>query len=552
MSIRFKIIILVLPLLATAAILVGIASYFSAASGINRVTSDFLGFKVFELQKYADSQWQLLIDNNKTDQEAWIQANKGSVEVYARGLIRKPSELIVALGRDGKPGSQTRAVNLGPDEGLQLVAQIKGNQSSIMTVRLEGQDRVGRGFYFAPFDWYYFVSDLSAAFYGDINQIAVRTLIISVLTLALASILLFIFSQRLTQPLRKIVDSMKEIISSADLSKQVEVEYNDETGVLAHTFNIMTNELDKAWKQIKNYALQAVLAQKKEARIRNIFQRYVPQEVINQVETNPEEMLVGRDVDVSTLFSDIRGFTTISEKMHPHDLVQSLNQYFSFMVDLIVNRKGIVDKYIGDAIMAFFGAPVAHDDDALQSVLAGIEMTQQVEVFNRQQIAKGKPPFYIGVGINYGKVTVGNIGTEKKMDYTVIGDNVNLASRLEGLTKEYHQTLLITESLKERVETFVPTRFIDTVAVKGKSLGVRIYTAKDKIDDKEKAAWAWHNEAMELYVGRNFLKARDLFKKVQANLPDDFASTSMLEICQGYIDTPPPEGWNGVRIMDHK
>ncbi len=132
------------------------------------------------------------------------------------------------------------------------------------------------------------------------------------------------------------------------------------------------------------------------------------------------------------LFSDIRGFTTISEGMSPDDLVSSLNRYFSGQVDIIMNRSGIVDKYIGDAIMAFFGAPVTHDDDALQAILAGIEMSEAVEDFNRQQKELGKPEFHIGVGINYGIVTVGNIGTDKKMDYTVIGDMVNLASRLEG------------------------------------------------------------------------------------------------------------------------
>ena len=122
----------------------------------------------------------------------------------------------------------------------------------------------------------------------------------------------------------------------------------------------------------------------------------------------------------------------------PAELVDSLNRYFSGQVDIIYNRGGIVDKYIGDAIMAFWGAPARHDDDALQSVLSGLDMIDALGKFNENQRRLGKPEFHIGVGINYGEVTVGNIGSERKMDHTVIGDSVHLASRMEGLTKTYH------------------------------------------------------------------------------------------------------------------
>ena len=189
-------------------------------------------------------------------------------------------------------------------------------------------------------------------------------------------------------------------------------------------------------------------------------------------------MLVGENRILSVLFSDIRSFTSISEKMKPDDLVSELNDYFSVMVDIIMDRKGIVDKYIGDCIMAFFGAPKKHEDDALQSVLAGMDMLEALDGFNAGQEKRGKPPFHIGVGINYGVVTVGNMGTEKKMDYTVIGDAVNLASRLEGLTKHYHQPLIFSESLLSKVKDVMPWRFLDTVAVKGKKTGVKIFTAK--------------------------------------------------------------------------
>jgi class 3 adenylate cyclase len=238
--------------------------------------------------------------------------------------------------------------------------------------------------------------------------------------------------------------------------------------------------------------------------------------------------------------------------MAPDDLVNSLNRYFETQVDIVMGRKGIVDKYIGDAIMAFFGAPVAHDDDPLQAALAGIEMTEAVTGFNAKQREAGKPEFRIGVGIAWGLVTVGNIGTDKKMDYTVIGDMVNLASRLEGLTKIYHQPLLMSDTLWERVKDNVRTRLIDTVAVKGRTRGARIYTAKKVLDDNESRAWPLHDEAMERYYARDFAQAARLFGEVTALLPGDTASQEMIERSRRYENAPPPPEWDGVEVMTSK
>jgi class 3 adenylate cyclase len=345
---------------------------------------------------------------------------------------------------------------------------------------------------------------------------------------------------------------MEKIISTNDLSNRVTVEYHDETGKLAHTFNIMVGALEKATNQIKQYAFKAVLAQKNEHKIRNIFQKYVPNEVIETFFKNPESMLVGEDRVVSILFSDIRSFTSISEQMQPDDLVSSLNRYFTKMVDIIMARNGTVDKYIGDAIMAFFGAPVKHEDDALQSVMAGIEMIDGLEEFNRQQREYGKPEFKTGIGINYGVVTVGNIGTDKKMDYTIIGDMVNLASRMEGLTKKYHQQLLISESLYLKIKDKLPCRLIDSVAVKGKTKGVKIFTAKKSLTEEENRAWVFHNQAMNHYYKREFREAIGLYQQVIEILPDDHAAEVMADRCRAYLKSAPPKDWDGTEIMTEK
>jgi class 3 adenylate cyclase/HAMP domain-containing protein len=365
----------------------------------------------------------------------------------------------------------------------------------------------------------------------------------------------------LTNPLGRIVKAMNTIINSADLSARVDVEYQDETGNLAHTFNQMIGELDNAYGQIKRYAFDAVLAGKKEERIRQIFQKYVPKDVIERFFASPEKMLVGDNRNLSILFSDIRSFTTISEGMAPNDLVNSLNRYFSGQVDIIYNRKGVVDKYFGDAIMAIGGAPEKHSDDALQSVLSGLDMIDALSGFNENQKRLGKPEFHIGVGINYGEVTVGNIGSERKMDYTVIGDAVNLASRMEGLTKTYHAELLISEDLYTELQRPVAPpvavqrlyyRLLDTVAVKGKTKGVKIYTVKRTLTEAEAAAWPLHNQGMELYYHRSFREAAEKFKEVYRLLAKDFNAENLYRRCAEYASNPPPAEWDGVEVMKTK
>jgi class 3 adenylate cyclase len=332
----------------------------------------------------------------------------------------------------------------------------------------------------------------------------------------------------------------------------VPVAYKDEIGQVSHTFNIMLEALSTAYAQIKHYAFDAVVAQKKEMKIRNIFQLYVPKDVIEQIFVNPEQMLVGNNRVCSILFSDIRGFTSISEKMKPDELVASLNRYFGMMVDIIMARDGVVDKFIGDAIMAIFGAPVTHGKDALDSVIAGLEMTETLDKFNTEQRRLGAPEFKIGVGVNYGEVTVGNIGCEKKMNYTVIGDMVNLASRLEGLTKRYHQPILVTQGTAEAIGNELPFRVVDKVAVKGKTEGVKILTVRRSIEGAEAKAWAVHDEAVKRYYARDFSGAAEGFREILRLVPDDFPATQFLERSLAFVASPPPADWDGVEIMTEK
>jgi class 3 adenylate cyclase/HAMP domain-containing protein len=544
-------------------LLAGAASYFSAANDISRGAERFLSYRTADLQRYAESQWALLVEHNYAGRADMDAAAQKAVELYAQSIItsrdEQPepvTELIFAVDGTGEVVMKTSAITLSGNERERLLELLREENGGIMTAPLDRVERVFKAFYFPPFRWYIVVSEEKAVFYHDINSIKLQTVIIIAASSALTIALLILFSSMLTTPLSKLTHAMGRIIAKGDMGGRVSVEYGDETGTLAGTFNMMITGLEHAYHEIKRHAFEAVLAQKKEQRIRLIFQKYVPKDLIDKFFASPESMLVGDNRDLAILFSDIRGFTTISESMRPDELVHSLNRYFSGQVDIIMNRNGIVDKYIGDAIMAFWGAPVKHEDDIMQSVLSGLDMIDALQGFNAKQRELGKPEFHIGIGINYGTVTVGNIGSERKMDYTVIGDTVNLASRLEGLTKAYHAELLISETVYDalRVRNSLPfhVRLLDTVAVKGKTKGVKIFAVKRSLPEKEAKAWDVHNQGMKHYYSRSFAEAAGRFRQALTLIPEDLNAAALFERAKNYERNPPPPDWDGVEVMKSK
>jgi class 3 adenylate cyclase/HAMP domain-containing protein len=557
MKIRLKMFLVILPLIIVPLFLAETASYFQAVNGITRLARQLLGFKLGELEKFANNQWALLVDNNFSGRPEMIEAAKKAVEQYGRSILLSDTEIIFAVDDSGKIAMATSDPELFISETKPLLQLLGRGNQGLQTAVIGGEKRIFQTFYFIPFDWHILISEKEQVFLKDARVITVQTVISLGAAAIAAALLLILITRSLTNPLGRVVKTMESIIDTADLSSKVEVEYNDETGVLAQTFNKMTEELDRAYSQIKRYAFDAVLAGKKEERIRQIFQKYVPNDVIERFFASPEKMLVGDNRKLAILFSDIRSFTTISEGMAPDDLVNSLNRYFSGQVDIIYNRKGIVDKYIGDAIMAIWGAPEKHEDDALQSVLSALEMSDAVLKFNENQRRLGKCEFKIGVGLNFGEVTVGNIGSERKMDYTVIGDAVNLASRMEGLTKTYHSEILISESLFDELRKTSPNaglhyRLLDTVAVKGKTKGVRIFTVKKTLSPSEQEAWSLHNQGMKLYYARSFTEAAQKFKETLGILQDDFNADNLYKRCVEYASSPPPADWDGVEVMKTK
>ena len=232
---------------------------------------------------------------------------------------------------------------------------------------------------------------------------------------------------------------------------------------------------------------QYVATRKEKKFIQDSFSRYLAPQVIDELIKDPSKLKLGGErKTVTILFSDIRGFTTISEKMQPEELTKFLNRYLSVMTEEVFKHGGLVDKYIGDAVMAFWGAPLADENHALHAILTALEMMARLSEFNKQSASLAEPVIDIGIGVNSGEVTVGNMGSDKRFDYTVIGDTVNLASRLEGLNKTYVTNIIASQATVSMLGSAdikkygIEFREIGDVQVKGKEIPTKIYEIRTR------------------------------------------------------------------------
>ena len=290
-----------------------------------------------------------------------------------------------------------------------------------------------------------------------------------------------------------------------------------------------------------------------ESKLRTAFSKFVPEEVINDflVSTESQELKNKNEKrNVVVLMSDIRSFTSISEVNKPEDVVNFLNTYFTHMVDIVKKYGGTVDKFVGDAIMVLFGAPISYNDNAKRAVQAAMEMYAQLE-----KIPCGNLKFPegikldIGIGIHYGPVIVGQIGSADKTNYTVIGDTVNLASRLEGLTKLYGARIVISEAVRDELDDEMNALLLDSVKVKGKTESVFIYRTDEKPLPKDFTQA--YEKGFKSYSEGAFSLAIPYFEEALKYLPQDKAATLMLERCNEFAENK-PENWDGAIALTSK
>lgn len=290
--------------------------------------------------------------------------------------------------------------------------------------------------------------------------------------------------------------------------------------------------------------------------IKGMFSHYVSNAVVNELISNPEKLKLGGEKKTLTvLFSDIANFTTFAEKKQPEELVSFINQFLNEMSEIIIANDGTLDKYLGDAVMAFWGAPIEVPDHAYKACLTALQMQTRLAQLREIWTNKTESSIHIRIGINSGEVIVGNIGGEKRFDYTVLGDNVNLASRLEGANKEYGTSIMISESTYELVKDKFLVRYLDVVRVKGKTKPTAVYELISVKGDK-KAEEAIENmdfyfQGIELYKHRSFDAAFDYFKRSYEKLKD-YPSKVYMNRCEFYLSNPPDENWDGVFELKSK
>ncbi len=293
-----------------------------------------------------------------------------------------------------------------------------------------------------------------------------------------------------------------------------------------------------------------------EKRMKSTMSRYMDPGVADQLLAGDADVLGGRAVESTILFSDIRGFTTLTEQLGAQGTVSLLNEYFTIMVDCISREGGMLDKFIGDAIMAGFGVPIAHNDDEDRAMRAAISMITELREWNEDRAKTGLVAVDMGIGINTDLVVTGNIGSPKRMDYTMIGDGVNLAARLESACKQYTAKILISEHTQAKLRGTYRMRAVDRVIVKGKTKPVAIYEVLDGYSAEEfpevMDVVGYFNAGIEHYRKMAWNKAISSFKKALRANPNDRLTQNYIERCVYFIENPPGDTWDGVWVLTSK
>lgn len=379
--------------------------------------------------------------------------------------------------------------------------------------------------------------DISASTIAEYELKAVKIMIAVSAGVSLLVLVLGLFlSRRITSPMKAL---------EADMDRITKFQIDDHT-----TISSIFTEIRRMSDAVDNMKTSL-----------RAFKRYVPADLVAELITlHKEASLGGERRDLSILFSDIEGFTTWSEKLEPEQLIQLMAGYFSGMTRIIHAHHGTVDKYIGDSIMAFWGAPNPLSDHAKQAALAALECIKFQQEFNRDLVASGLPALNTRFGINTGEVLVGNVGYDERLNYTVMGDHVNLASRLESLNKLYATKIIISENTRLRLGNDFVSRPVDSVVVKGKTEGITIHELLALKEDASSQDPNSENSslvkstltAFDLYSRKDWAGATEAYNEILLDFPQDGPARLMHERCRKFLVQAPGPDWQGVIVLHEK
>jgi Adenylate cyclase, family 3 (some proteins contain HAMP domain) len=360
-----------------------------------------------------------------------------------------------------------------------------------------------------------------------------------------------------TGPNSWIVEKIKAVEETLKSEISMDAQLNigqDKVSVNLTVLPLMTVEDNSQKKKLGSLLMIEDISANK--RMKATMSRYMDATLADQLLADGEEALGGKSVTATVLFSDVRNFTGITEELGAQGTVGLLNEYFTVMVECIQKQGGMLDKFIGDAIMAVFGLPIPHDDDEDRAVRSAIAMITELARWNEGRVSAGKKPVDMGIGLNTDIVVSGNIGSPKRMDYTIIGDGVNLASRLESACKQYSARILISEHTLRKLRGTYRVREVDYVVVKGKQEPVAVYEVLDYYNEKTfpnlLEVVNYFKGGLAYYRKAEWDKAIDTFRGALALNPSDKLPQIYIDRCEQLKATPPGDNWNGIWIMKSK
>ena len=374
------------------------------------------------------------------------------------------------------------------------------------------------------------------------REVIVVSVVLTILAAVTGVVFALLISRRITQPVRRLLEGAREV-AAGRLGDALIVQSKDEIGRLTDAFNKMVEQL------------------REKERLRETFGKYVDPRVVEGLLNRPDMAREGQRRIMTVLFCDIKGFTQASERMTPQGLVKIMNRYFSVMTEAIRRNGGVVDKYIGDAIMAYWGAPFVNENDqARLASLAALEMREclpslQAEFPELLGLRDLSMSFDIRIGIATGEVLVGSIGSDIMMSYTVMGDTVNLASRLEGVNKVYGSHIMVSEATVKGAEDKAEFREIDRVVVLGQTKAQSIYeimALSGAMTPSQRELRKRFTEGLGFYRAQQWNEARRCFQAALDVVGDDGPSLAFLDRIEKLTDNPPEDGWDGSWHLDHK
>ena len=290
--------------------------------------------------------------------------------------------------------------------------------------------------------------------------------------------------------------------------------------------------------------------------LKKAFSHYISPILVEQIIKEPQRLRLGGERKIITVFfSDLAGFTTLSESREPEELVMFLSEYLQEMTQIILNYDGTVDKYEGDAIMSFWGAPITQQDHAVRACMAALENQKRMVTLREEFQKRGFPPIKVRIGLNSGPALVGNMGCSGRFDYTAIGNTVNLASRLEGANKIFDTGIMIGEMTYELAKHAIAARMLGKIQVKGKNIPETVYqplATQDSVSLVQKMLIHEFDQALSLYYERKFTQAKDAFKQIYLSFKEDGPSYTYLYYCDKCMQNPPESNWQGVIKLDSK